>query len=62
MFAVEGAEPDIVELVIVFADQPFAAGVLLPEPILEAVLDFLLLVAGRFCRRAIDHVAITWAS
>jgi hypothetical protein len=48
VIAVEGAEPGVVELIVVFADEPFAALVVLPEPVLEALFEFLLLVAGGF--------------
>ena len=57
MIAVKGAEPDVVELIIVFADKPFAAFVVAPDPFLEAIFYLLLLVAHRFGRGTVHHVA-----
>src|ERR1043166_1554552 len=51
MVAVEGLEPDIVELVVALPHQPLAPVVVLPNPLLEPVLDLLLLLTrtlGRF--------------
>jgi hypothetical protein len=56
--AVEGAEADVVELVVVFAGEPLAALIALPDPLLEAVFDFLLFVPRRFGGRSIDDVAV----
>ena len=57
VIAVEGAQADVVELVVVFAGEAFPALVVLPDPLLEAVLDFLLLVACGLGGRGIDDIA-----
>ena len=58
MVAVEGAEADVVELVVVCAREALAALIVLPDPLLEPFLDFLLLVARRFGRGTVDHIAV----
>ena len=52
MAAVEDAQPHGVELVVVFAAEPFAPLVVLPHPRFEALLDLLHLVARGFGFRA----------
>ena len=47
MLAIEHTEAHGIELVIVFANESFPPVVALPEPVLEAALDFLLLVTRR---------------
>ena len=58
VIAVEAAQTHMVELVVVFADQPLAPIVVAPNPLLEALLDLLLLVAGSFGGRAVDDIAV----
>ena len=48
MAAVEDAQPDAVELVVVFAAEALAALVVFPDPRFEALFDLLQLVARRF--------------
>lgn len=55
VIAIERAEPDGVEAVVVETAQAFAAGIILPEPRLEAVLHFLLPIPGSLGGRTIHH-------
>ena len=59
MVTVEGAQPDIVELIVIDAHQARAAGIVLPDPLLEALMDLLLLIPGGFGGRGIDDVAVS---
>ena len=43
--AIKGAEPEVVELVVVNPAKPFPALVILPDPRLEAFFEFVLLLA-----------------
>src|SRR5581483_3400824 len=54
MIAVESAEAHVVEFVIVFAGQTFPPVIVLPDPLFETLLDFFLLVAGRFGGGRVD--------
>jgi len=54
VIAVKGPQTDTVELVVVFADEPFASVVVLPNPVGKPFLDFLLLVAGSLGGRTVD--------
>src|SRR6266481_5964030 len=58
MVAVETAQANIIEFIVVFAHESFAALVVVPEPGLESFLNFLLLVTGGFCGRHVHHIAI----
>jgi len=58
MIPVEGTQANVVELVVVFAGEAFPALVVLPDPLLEALLDFLLLVAGGLGGRGVNDIAV----
>jgi hypothetical protein len=54
VIAVEGAQPGVVERVVVETAKPFAPRIVRPNPFLELFLDAFLLLAGGLGRLRID--------
>ena len=59
--AVESAQPDGIEFLVVFLDEPFPSFVILPNPFLEAVFDFLLLFPRRLGGVRVDDLFVRFA-
>ena len=58
MSAAECPQANAVKFLVVFVKQSFPPFILLPNPFLKTLFDFLLLVAGRFCRGRIENVPV----
>jgi len=55
MLAVESAKARVIERVVVEPAQPFAPGIIRPNPFLEPLLDALLFLASRFRCLGVDN-------
>ena len=61
VFPVECPQPDGIEFLVVFFDEPFAPLVVLPDPFPKSVFDFLLLFPRALGGVGIDHLFFLFA-
>ena len=59
MVAIESAQTDVVEIVIILPKESLPTFIVVPNPCLEALLDLLLFIAGGFCCRHIDDITVS---